>query len=361
MLNLSSASEHKARNFSDFAMAETSAPISQANDASCPVSKLPPELREMIYQYYFGDMKKLDAATHLPEYGWHYDEDEEHTKWQCVWQVRNFKLLKPYLSMLHLSSVVRSETAPYMYKAAFTNAWFKLEIDRDTDDIELMKGMFAQLHEVNRDVKFGLHFTVSDHSRDTFFEFIDSFFNIHATDDYIVPTFIRCKKDCETKSLMLSSSSGAKIQYTYKTESKDFHRLWMFGTLARLDWSKFELKLPPPLRLKSRVMDSSLDDPTRLPHCKGKISKTVADVDSYESEGDGIDVDLDSDNEVIAFNSDDDDNEAMIFDGGDEDLIRDDECDSEYESRWGDSEDEAVSDDDEYEEWIRIPTHVCAE
>ena len=356
MLNMSSASEHKARNFSHSDMAETSAPTSQANDAPCPVSKLPPELREMIYQYYFEDMKRLDAATHLPEYGWHYDEEEEHTKWQCVWQVRNFKLLKPYLSMLHLSSVVRSRTAPYMYKAAFTNAWFNLGIDRDTNDTELMKGMFTQLHKVNKDVKFGLHFTVSDHSRDTFFEFVDSFFNIHATNDYIVPTFVRCKKDCETKSLMLSSSSGAKIEYTYKTESKDFHRLWMFGTLARLDWSKFGFHSPPPLRLKSRIMDNSLDDPTRLTRCKEKISKTVADdvVDSYESESDGIDVDLDSDNEVIAFNSDDDDNDAMLFDGGDGVDAREDGCDSEDESRWSDSEDGAVSDDDEYEEWIDI-------
>jgi hypothetical protein len=331
MLNSSSASKRGRPNLSQRIMAGTVAKTSKADKVPCPFSKLTPELREMIYQYYFEDMKKLDAAVHLSEYGWHYDEAGEYTNWQCVWQVSNFKLLKPYLSMLHLSSVVRSETAPYMYKTAFTNAWFNLEINRDINDTELMMDMFTQLRNISKDIKFGLHFTVGNQTRETFLEFINSFFNIHATEDRITPTFVSCKADSESKTLRRSSNSGAKIEYTYKSESRDFHRLWMFGTLAMLDWSKFEFELPPPSRSKSRFKDSLSDDPTDLPRRKYKTVKAVADdeMESYESDGDGIDVDLDSDNEVIAFNSDDDENEGMFFDSGDEVVARDDEYDSE--------------------------------
>lgn len=63
------------------------------------------------------------------------------------------------------------------------NAWLNLEINRETDDTELMRDMFTQLRKISKDVRFGLHFTASSHTRDTFFEFVDSFFNIHATDD----------------------------------------------------------------------------------------------------------------------------------------------------------------------------------
>ncbi|KAM0701732.1 hypothetical protein Q7P35_010641 [Cladosporium inversicolor] len=343
-------------------MANAIATTSQAKDACWPVTKLPPELREMIYQYYFSGMKHIQAATHLPQPKWYYEEDEDRTKWYSFWQTSNFKPLKPFLGMLHLSSGVRSELVAYIYKTAFTNVWFNLKIDSGVDDAELMKDMFAQIGKIDKDIKFGLHFTVSNHTRDTFLEFVDSVFNIHATDDRITPMFVRCKADLESKSLMLSSNSGAKIEYYYKSEGKNYHRLWMFGTLARLDWSKFEFTLPPPLPTKSRIRDDLLDESTRPTRRKIKRTRAVADdeMGPYESERDGIDVELDSDNEVVAFNSDDDDNEGMIFDGGDGVVACDDGSDSEEESGRGYSEGEAASDDDddddddEDEIWIDV-------
>lgn len=156
---------------------------------------------------------------------------------------------------------------------------------------------------------------------------------------------------------MLSSKSGARVEYTYKSESKDSHRLWKFGALARLDWSKFKFTLPPPLRSKSQFMDILLDGPAALPRRKPKTVMAVADDEmrSYESDNDGIDVELDSDNDLVAFNSDADDNECMIFDGGDEVVDRDEECYSEDESERDGSEYEAIlDDDDDDEEWINI-------
>jgi hypothetical protein len=57
--------------------------------------------------------------------------------------------------------------------------------------------------------------------------------------------------------MRLSDTSKAGIRHTYKSVGKDYHRLWLFGTLARLDWSRFEFEVRPPLLTKSRFMDNA--------------------------------------------------------------------------------------------------------
>jgi hypothetical protein len=117
-----------------------------------------------------------------------------------------------------------------------------------------------------------------------------------------------------------------------------------------------EFELPPASQSKSRFKANFLDDHTGLPRRTCKTAKAVDDdeIRTYESDRDGIDVDLDSGNKVVAFNSDYDDDEGMIFDGRDELDARDHEYDSEDKSERNDSEDGVVSDDDEDEEWIDI-------
>lgn len=336
----------------------TASPITSS--PSCPVTRLPPELRKIIYEYYFDSMKTTESeshSAHIPEYQYYYEEDGEHIKWRCAKQSDGFQILKPYLSILHLSRVVRLETATKTYATAFTDVWFNLEIDGEVNDVKRMKGMFSQIRSVNKKVEFGLHFTISDHTRETFYQFIDSFFDMRATEDDLVPAFIRCKEDSEAETLMLSSTEGAKIEYTYKSLCKDCHRLWMFGTLARLDWSKFDFEMPPPLVRKSRLMDNSMDDPTRTRHCQDMGTGIANCQTNLCDTGDGIDIDLDSENEVIAFNSDDD-NEAVYLNGAKEGLTRDEDdedegrlLESEHEGRQIDSEDDAFSLDGGDEDW----------
>jgi hypothetical protein len=56
-------------------------------------------------------------------------------------------------------------------------------MDNDANDMKRMKDMFIQNRYMNKTVKFGMHFTVCDHTRETFLQFIDSFFDIHVTGD----------------------------------------------------------------------------------------------------------------------------------------------------------------------------------
>jgi hypothetical protein len=78
--------------------------------------------------------------------------------------------------------------------------------------------------------------------------------------------------------------------------SKEYHRLWMFGNLTRLNWSKFEFKVPPPLLTRSRFVDNLIDDTIRASRRKKKTNMPTTDgvVEPYDSDGDGIDLDLDS-------------------------------------------------------------------
>lgn len=319
-------------------MAETAvAPVAN-NRASCPVTKLPVEVREMIYRYYFKGMEiKLSRSSKRTDQKRNniFELDLE-----TPLQISSFDILKPYYSMLHLSSVVRSETAPYVYNLALSGVWFNFDIDGDFSDVKGMEDMLTCCRAANKDIKFGLHFTVSGHSRSVFLQLVDAFFNIHATKDYLRPIFVGCKRSAEMETLIESSTSNAKIEYTYRSErTGQHHQLWMFGTLARLDWSRFEFEVPS--QKKARATENSRRE--------DMIYKRDKENESHRAE-DGIDIEFDSENEIVAFNSDDDDSGVFV--------------DNEDEAPQYYSEDERYlfdSDDDDYQlesddemDWVDI-------
>jgi hypothetical protein len=76
--------------------------------------------------------------------------------------------------MLHLSSVVRSETAAAVYKSVFANFWFNFEIDSARNDTEWAKTVITAISNADKDVEFDVHFEVSDCSRDVFLQFVES-------------------------------------------------------------------------------------------------------------------------------------------------------------------------------------------
>jgi hypothetical protein len=149
--------------------------------------------------------------------------------------------LKSYFGVLQLNSKVRSEVESDIYKAAFTDFWFEFKIDSRINDVKCMKDMLTRCQHANKDVKFGVQIEASKrlYSRDLSIKFVDFFLKIHANEHDLKPAFVPCSGDSEKKILMDAlNTSVSNIVYT-STSQPDFHRLWMFCALARLDWSKF--------------------------------------------------------------------------------------------------------------------------
>jgi hypothetical protein len=135
-----------------------------------------------------------------------------------------------------------------------------------------------------------------------------------------------------------------KIEYTYRSPSEDHHELWMYGTLARLNWSRFEFRVP----------SQTYSRPTYL--VRTDESREVDEKNQSHNAEDRIDVDFDSDNEIVAFGSDNDNMEGVLDeDSEDEVRVRDSEDEGSLlnidgdETRF-DSEDEAL--DDGREDWF---------
>jgi hypothetical protein len=210
-----------------------------------PFTELPAELRVLIYQYYYEafDTRPVSIRVRDCQHGWGWSDDpvEWSSRWIRLRQAGEFKILEPYFGVLQLSSKVRSEVESDIYKAAFTDFWFEFKIDSRVNDVKRMKDIFKRCQDANKDVRFGLEFTVSKcaYSREVFLKFVDFFANIDTTDNELNPKFVRCSGNSEKKTLMDHSGTlVSNIVYNFKTQH-DAHRLWMFGTLARLDWSKF--------------------------------------------------------------------------------------------------------------------------
>jgi hypothetical protein len=314
----------------------------------CPITALAPELREMNFQYYFEGMKPPQRSA-----------GEIH--------IGDFRTFKPYFSMLHFSSLVRSEIAYETYKAAFSEAWFRFEVDGEVNDVQRMRDTFACIRTANRDIKLGIRFIVSDHSLNELQRFINSFFNTSMTEGKMEPVYIHCDDCVESSTLEMSYSElknmDSKIVYTHKsrtgvyrelTRSGAYHELFMFGKLARLDWSRFDFKFKALRRKKSH--------PQKKLHSKKKLepkNKTRDEKNKWHSAEDGIDVDFDSDNESVALDSDDDkiegifeysDVEVGLLDTEDEESPLGSECDDDG-TRF-DSEEEAGLFSDGQEDWF---------
>jgi hypothetical protein len=217
-------------------MADNPATTTVVSSTLSPFTELPAELREMIYQYYCEALQAKQEPKYVR------DKKERHyVQWIHNKDAHNFDVLKPYFGVLQLSSKVRSEAESDIYKSTFTDFWFEFKIDSRTNDVKRMKDILTRCQDANRDIKFCVQFDVSKrlYSRDLFFKFVDFFLKIHAKKRDLEPAFVLCSGDSDKKILMVAlNTSASNIMYTITSQTY-FHRLLMFGTLARLDWSKF--------------------------------------------------------------------------------------------------------------------------
>lgn len=219
-------------------------------------------------------------------------------------RVSGFQNLKPYFSLLHLSSVVRFETAAKIYKRAFKNFWFRLEVDSTRNDIEHAKTMITTVSKANKDVAFGLRFGVSHCGRDVFLQFVDPVLELFGFESELWD-------DCDDRWMTPGEKGGIdlknpepKVEYMEETDWDYCHRLWLFGALAKYDWSGFGFSLPSSVR--ARASDISPLDASYYP---------LQSVEDDGKSGLGETVDDDDDNDTGL----DDGNEVMSSDGDDED------------------------------------------
>ena len=274
--------------------------------APCPVAKLPAEPREMIYHHYFNFMKASRPQQIRTDY---YSDHGKTRPSEVPNRVAGFQNLKPYFSMLHLSPVVRSETAAKIYKKAFKNFWFRLEVNSTRNDIEHAKTMLKTISKANEDVEFGLRFGVSHCSRDVFLQFVDSILKLFGSESELWD-------DCDDRWMTAEEKRGKdlknpepKVGYMEVTDWDDCHRLWLFGALAKYDWSGFGFSLPSPVRV--RASDISHLDASYYPlqsvenDGKSGLGETVDDDDEN-------DTGLDDGNEVISSDGDDEDGEGQV-------------------------------------------------
>jgi hypothetical protein len=108
--------------------------------------------------------------------------------------------------MLHFSSLVRSEIAYEAYEAAFSEAWFRFKVEGKVNDVKRMRDTFACIRTANRDIKLGIRFIVSDHSRNRLQRFVNSFSNTSMTEGRMEPLYIHCD-DCVEPSMLEMSYS----------------------------------------------------------------------------------------------------------------------------------------------------------
>ncbi|GAB7335386.1 hypothetical protein MBLNU13_g07765t2 [Cladosporium sp. NU13] len=206
----------------------------------CRIMKLPPELRQLIYDYYFADRKlpkTRKTKTHIDLFN--------------RIEIRSTGVLGGYFGLLHHSSGVRAENVAAIYRAKFAGVWILCYVDGHTTDaqqpngeLKRVKDMCSLIREIDKDIVFGLHFAVTDHSRSVLLRFIDSFFGMQAEgEEHLKPEYVYSASHWGERTL---TSSTLGICYSYWTMMRRVHEFWMFGSLARLDWSKFYFEFPTP-------------------------------------------------------------------------------------------------------------------
>jgi hypothetical protein len=103
--------------------------------------------------------------------------------------------------------------------------------------------MCSTIWRVDKRIEFGLRFVVRDYDEEVFLQFVDSSFSLQSKGKRSPkPDFVRPVRHGEEQSLVSSTST---VCYTY--HMRGFGRtqeLWMFGELAKLDWSKFSFEFP---------------------------------------------------------------------------------------------------------------------
>lgn len=124
--------------------------------------------------------------------------------------------------------------------------WLVCNINERTDNLERTIGMCSCIRSVDKRIEFGLRFVVRDYDEEVFLQLVDSFKGLQPRGHrYLEPEFVRPggRHWGERPPDLFSDTAG--ICYTY--HMRGFGRnqeLWMFGELARLDWSKYNFVFP---------------------------------------------------------------------------------------------------------------------
>lgn len=222
----------------------------------------------MVYDYYF----KTVHLPSLPESGTSSNQFEDIKNTPTM-------ILKRFFNHLHYSSRVRAETAPKIYKACFTNVWFSCDLPGRSNDLDRVKEMCSLLRDVNKDIKFSLRSNVHGHDDATFAQFVDSVLGLQVEGEdgvrleYVLPAedirltehFLRRERSRRTQRFhpivhweqQMSTMSKSGDCYTHWRSGTESHELWMFGALARLDWSEFDwhVQIPTTRRETAKEQD----------------------------------------------------------------------------------------------------------
>lgn len=306
---------------------------------------LPPELRQLIYDYYLSDRKLPNPRkpkTHINPF----DRIE----------IKTTKILEGYFGILHHSSGVRAENVVAIYRAWFTGVWLLCDVDEHATDpqqrhgeLKRVKEMCSLIREIDGGILFGLHFVVSDYSRSVFLRFVDSFFGLQDEGgEYLKPEYV-CSARHWGEQMMTPSTSD--ICYTYWTTTRGDHELWMFGTLAKLDWSKFSFEFAAPEVERTfhweLSREGSVESDGEDGFCRTDEEENGATSDSEdEIRGLGFDSENDEDEQDHDEGTFAAEEESGYPDAGDEGSL----LDSEYESQHIDDED-VLDDEEEDELW----------
>lgn len=158
----------------------TSASVA-SNNTSCPIMKLPAELRKMIYGYYFEGME-LPKTISI----------EHYTDPSLRKELSNTKVLKPYFGLIHHSPGVRAENVREVYRACFMGKWVVCDVNERTGNLERTIGMCSCIRSVDKRIEFGLRFVVRDYDEKVFLQLVDSFKGLQPRGNrYLGPEFVR--------------------------------------------------------------------------------------------------------------------------------------------------------------------------
>jgi len=197
--------------------------------------------------------------------------------------------------------------------------------------------MCSLIRNVNKDIEFGSHFVVSGYDRSVFLRFVDTFFGLQAEGEDNLKLEYVCS--ARHPGEQMRTSSTADICYTYWTTAVGDHELWMFGTLARLDWSKLGFEFP------SLKADRALNCLQFKEYGEDEFRGVYDDVDERDTIFRCEEKVGGSDHEDQDDEYEEDDHGGAIFVAGDEATLPD----TTDEEALLDSEDESRSIDSEYE------------
>lgn len=245
-------------------------------DAPLPFMKLPPELRQNVYDYYFESLKDIHSTKHLTHAEKLPDQEEDGTS---VLQQNVFRIaiLRQYLSLLHTSSLIRCEAAPIIYKDHVLDTKRRLIVRCPAKSrmLDRLRAFCSSIATYNINAKFTIFFAAGliddrNHSECVlysqqcqFYELVERLLK-HMVRKLKVDIHVaaHCKVERYAdgggrSSFSIAKShaeflrvapqiSGFDIAYTTRTSSQGEHQLaslFVRGPLAKIDWSDLEVQL----------------------------------------------------------------------------------------------------------------------